>query len=473
MMQTLYTSYSGLISSQKGLDVESNNIANVSTTGFKSDTISFADMMYTKEGVGYGATSMSINKDFSQGNIKQTDSSYDFTIKGDGFFTVSNPLNPVEQLYTRAGDFRVGAEGYLETNDQFRVLGISPMVGGDKITSDYTKHLYSGTTQNDNTISSTNIYATNYNATAVATGTTGTNSKSVSTNLEDIEALKLAYNLASNALNQNPLLGTAVTAKQDTVELGTTVDGDGKFDIELNIDGIKYTQSFDTSVEKTLNLFSDKLSSVTGLTSSVDTATGLLTIDTVVPGNSFSLYSAKVNDTAVTKTVVSKAAGAGEPLVSAIYDKLKSNIELMGGKVATNTSTIDKNQEVFTDMQFSLDTMKMNDDALGTLQVEGNNIFMLQGEGKYLVGRIEPVKFINNQGLNPQGDNLYSKTVESGEPIVPKTEVSILNKALENSNADLANGLVNLMVFQRAFEANSKSITTSDEFLKTAINLKK
>jgi flagellar hook protein FlgE len=73
----------------------------------------------------------------------------------------------------------------------------------------------------------------------------------------------------------------------------------------------------------------------------------------------------------------------------------------------------------------------------------------------------------------PVGDNKYFATEESGIPkYIPNTTV-IKSEILEVSNSDLAQSLVNLMVFQRSFEASSKAITTSDEFLQTAINLKK
>ncbi|WP_172128595.1 flagellar basal body rod C-terminal domain-containing protein [Arcobacter acticola] len=73
------------------------------------------------------------------------------------------------------------------------------------------------------------------------------------------------------------------------------------------------------------------------------------------------------------------------------------------------------------------------------------------------------------------GDNLYAKTTESGDPVYSVANdngVFIEGETLELSTADLSESLVNLMVFQRAFEANAKSITTADSILQTLINLK-
>ncbi len=85
MISSLYNGISGLDSFQKALNVESNNISNVNTVGFKSDRISFADMMY-QDGIGKGSSTQSVQKDFSNGSYKQTGNDYDVAIEGNGFF---------------------------------------------------------------------------------------------------------------------------------------------------------------------------------------------------------------------------------------------------------------------------------------------------------------------------------------------------------------------------------------------------
>ena len=76
-------------------------------------------------------------------------------------------------------------------------------------------------------------------------------------------------------------------------------------------------------------------------------------------------------------------------------------------------------------------------------------------------------------GLIPQGENLYASSKESGVAINGDAYNTIQSKFLENSNVNMGNSLTMLMVYQRAFEANSKSITTSDEMLKQAMDMKK
>lgn len=128
-------------------------------------------------------------------------------------------------------------------------------------------------------------------------------------------------------------------------------------------------------------------------------------------------------------------------------------------------------------LQLRLDTLGLSDTAFGEFSVDSTGLITMKQDGaEFAIGQVAIALFNNNQGLDPVGDNLLSKTNESGEPIYNidnNKTAKIEGKTLELSTADLSESLVNLMVFQRAFEANAKSITTSDELLNTLINLKR
>jgi flagellar hook protein FlgE len=128
-------------------------------------------------------------------------------------------------------------------------------------------------------------------------------------------------------------------------------------------------------------------------------------------------------------------------------------------------------------LQLRLDTLGISDSAFGEFSVDNTGLISMRQDGAdFAIGQVAIALFNNNRGLNPAGDNLLSKTNESGTPVYnlnnDKT-AQVETKTLELSTADLSESLVNLMVFQRAFEANAKSITTSDELLNTLINLKR
>lgn len=128
-------------------------------------------------------------------------------------------------------------------------------------------------------------------------------------------------------------------------------------------------------------------------------------------------------------------------------------------------------------IQLRLDTLNISDSPFGEFSVDSTGLITMKQDGaEFAIGQVAIARFNNNRGLEPQGNNLFAKTSESGDPIYNINNnkmADVRGKALELSNADLSESLVNLMIFQRAFEANAKSITTSDELLNTLINLKR
>ncbi|WP_428024116.1 flagellar hook-basal body complex protein [Arcobacter sp.] len=128
-------------------------------------------------------------------------------------------------------------------------------------------------------------------------------------------------------------------------------------------------------------------------------------------------------------------------------------------------------------LQLRLDTLGISDSAFGEFSVNAAGLITMKQDGaEFAIGQVAIALFNNERGLEPKGNNLLAKTTQSGEPtynINNDRTATIESKTLELSTADLSESLVNLMVFQRAFEANAKSITTSDQLLTTLIGLKR
>ena len=128
-------------------------------------------------------------------------------------------------------------------------------------------------------------------------------------------------------------------------------------------------------------------------------------------------------------------------------------------------------------MQLRLDTLNISDAAFGEFNVDSSGLITMKQDGaEFAIGQVAIALFNNVRALDPSGDNLLKKTTLSGEPVYNlnnERSSNIQGKTLELSTADLSESLVNLMVFQRAFEANAKSITTADQLLNTLINLKR
>lgn len=121
MLGSIYTGLSGLLGFSKGLDVLSNNIANLNTPGFKGSELAFRDLFYrygTNGGngresneIGSGVDTPFTRRRFVQGEFRDTGNSMDAAISGNGFFVLLDKDGNTR--YSRAGQFQVDAEGYL------------------------------------------------------------------------------------------------------------------------------------------------------------------------------------------------------------------------------------------------------------------------------------------------------------------------------------------------------------------------
>lgn len=129
MMRSLWSAASGMHAQQLNIDVISNNLANVNTSGFKKSRAEFEDLMYQtmriagSRGpsdqqvpvgiqVGLGVRPVSVHKFFTEGNLQNTDNSLDIAIEGDGFFQVQVGE---DLMYTRAGAFKLNSDGVIVT----------------------------------------------------------------------------------------------------------------------------------------------------------------------------------------------------------------------------------------------------------------------------------------------------------------------------------------------------------------------
>ncbi len=128
-VQSLYTAATGMESLQTKLNVIANNLANVNTTGFKSDRANFEDLFYRNEilpgaqdaggnptatgtHIGLGARIQSTQTSFNQGAFQETGAPLDLAIEGRGFLQVTDPSTQ-QTLFTRAGNLALNASGQL------------------------------------------------------------------------------------------------------------------------------------------------------------------------------------------------------------------------------------------------------------------------------------------------------------------------------------------------------------------------
>ncbi|MFY9080484.1 flagellar hook-basal body complex protein [Aliarcobacter butzleri] len=583
MISALWNGVSGISNYDKGISVESNNIANSSTIGHKLDEITFADMLYTNGGYGKGVTTQSISKQFGQGNINPTSGNLDVAINGKGFFIVTDKAG--ETYYTRAGDFKQTKDGWLQTQDGMNVLGLVPQnklisstnPQDTQFTTEYSKNIIS-TNINDGkgTISNINAKTTDYTKTATIDDPSlkGDNYKSAQAKVRDVDALITDYlnKLSKYDASQASVASVSQISKVDFSSQFSNLSNKGN-SISLSIDGQSFSVAFDndgiasqqdmqdiynflspegrtayglsdpstiptqtqvddlfsaipdqavidamptstpaeiaakaaaqaqkdqavtayqianqtrvdaqTSYNTAKNAISaykdlaDKISNTAGYSASVKD--GVLTVESLVAGKSFNITNAKVNEAGVNPTITQSAiTGSGTAMLDSARDALKQAIEKAGGKFLEITNVMEyANLGSYgtSNLNLRLDTLGLVEGDLGQVSISDDGfVFVKSGDNKFLVGRISTAAFVNEQGLDPVGDNKYSATKSSGTPYNADGMNKMQEKSLERSNVEYSSTLTSLMVYQKAFEASSKSITTSDDFLKTAIEMVK
>lgn len=264
MVGQLWTGIAGLSSQQKALDNESHNIANVNTIGYKASRVSFADQMY-QDAIGKGTKLLNAEKIFTQGNLKATGIEYDMALKGDGFFSVTNPNSSgsKEEYYTRAGNFRMGQSGTLQTSNGFDVQGwpLSPIdtlndvISTDhntfKFTDDYEKILGTRIIRHETFVETITAKATDYKETAKSDPKhifLGAGGKTSSTKIQDVEIAMQDYQYWLDKYKQNPNEQSSLSSNQIShVNFASGNDSllsNESSQIYIYINGDKITQSY-------------------------------------------------------------------------------------------------------------------------------------------------------------------------------------------------------------------------------------
>jgi flagellar hook protein FlgE len=368
----------------------------------------------------------------------------------------------------------------------------------DKISSITGLNAYTVSTAVDNTIPTApkNVYTASTSATDVLKGTIKIDSiiPGRAFTIGDInEVIGENENIGTDYTVTNNVVGTGEAAVQSAMEgLRDAVAGN-------QLDAFKSTDIFSDdnstavpfAVGDTISYTIDG-TTVTSLTTDTTETEAINSLITQINQNtdlSLLVEAKNINGNLVIKSKDAGVEFSGtlqftdntviSPAVVTTYTKEK-NLDISGNTGAGAefmqiVSTVDQTSAMKS-LQLKLDTLGLTDSAFGEFSVDDTGLVTMKQDGiDYVIGQVAIAQFTNNIGLEAIGDNLFAKTTESGNPVYSVANdngVSISGETLELSTADLSESLVNLMVFQRAFEANAKSITTADSILQTLINLK-
>ncbi|HXJ35878.1 MAG TPA: flagellar hook protein FlgE [Candidatus Eisenbacteria bacterium] len=408
------TARSGLTAQSAALSVIGNNIANVSTVGFKGSRTEFADLLSAEQGgqvgkIGLGTRVGAIRTLFGQGSIEATGRGLDIAIEGEGFFVLRQDQG---LAYTRAGNFQLQADGTV-TN-----------LIGDA------------------------LQGTPVDATGNPVGQRGDIilSGALTSNPNPTTTLSLGGNLDANAAT-GTFDGTSFTTAYATSTFQASVQVFDALGASHNVTGF-FTKTGPTTWS--VNLAVDG-ADVQGGTAGQITSVGSGTI-TFDPTNG--TVSGGATQTATFAAWTSGAAGS--------------------------SVTVDLSQ--FTQHAAPSALATITQDGYGKggllgLTVDGKGILtgtFDNGQTRALY-QLAIGSFENPEGLTPTGNQIYRESISSGPVVLGVAEAagngSIVGGALENSNVDLAQQFIDLISTQRAFQANAKVITTSDQALTDLLNV--
>ncbi|MGE4424211.1 MAG: flagellar hook protein FlgE [Pseudodesulfovibrio sp.] len=511
---SMYTGISGLQAQSQATSVVSNNLANSTTTGYKSVSISFEDVFYSTVyaggsigQVGNGVTTSSLTTDFSQGSYETTNTVTDVAINGDGFYIVVDPDTDTT-YYTRDGGFTFDTDGYLVDSHGNRVQGWETVDGSitgglvdiqldnsqspPQATSEVAIQVNLDSTETDNTSSSTNPYASLFE---IYDGTSD----------PALEDSRYAYQTTITVYDENGA-SHDLTVYYDPVE---TDDGSIVWEYTVCCDADEDMRDFagtdmaDTSgagmlVTGTLTFSSSgDLQSMTAFTLSdtpTDTTDPLAAENWVLADfNNDGLPVFEVNFTGAdeNQTVALDFGISNSDYATGTGWDTSGGIDSLDDFTATtttselpsfNTGVLSTSATTSTTSSSATYTLSQDGYAPGELTditISENGVI----EGSYTNGQSQELytfalaDFTNEQGLYSEGGNLYSATTDSGQALIGTPGSAgfgtIASNSLEQSNVDTATELTNLIIIQAAYQANSKIITTADTLLSTAIGLKR
>lgn len=415
----------GLKAHGGSMSVIGDNIANASTFGYKSSRAEFQDLLSRSlkgidggDQIGSGVKLAHVAPMFNQGTITRTENVTDLAIDGSGFFVVDAPQG---KTFTRDGSFRIDREGNLTTSDGYKILGFQGDEKGE--------------------ISS--------KMGAIGIGNTTIPAKATT-------ELKMLMNLDSREVNkqfdpkkpyETSNFNTGVTVYDNVgterlVQLFFNKSEDNKWSYHAMVDGA------DAEGGKIGEL--------------VEMASGSINYndkgqlqDVQEGSNSFNFNKGAQKDQKIKFNFGKTMAEGGNGSDATTQYGSRSSVSRQYGQDGSSAAT--------------LSSLSFND--LGILTAAYNN-----GTTKDLA-QVAVAKFDNYEGLTKIGKNQYKETKKSGQAAIGIPSIdgrgTVISKSIELSNVDLADEFINLMNAQRNFQANTKTITTSDQMLQEVLNIRR
>lgn len=482
---------SGLKAYGEAMSVIGSNIANVNTTGFKSNRVNFQDMLATgvrgtRQKIGKGVRIATVQGDFTQGGVESTNSVTDLALEGDGYFTLRDKLGRIS--YTRAGNFQFDKEGFIVTvtGKQLLVREVNPRTK-EPIGFPVPAKLIGVNDPPQATGDGTNGTGVNFQINLDAEATVlkmpfdPTNVQSDMFNFQSAvtvfddrggeHVLNVIFRKvpdtppAVDAATGQPIPGTARRNQWQwyIVVPGEEVGAPPENLIAVGGGFLKFAEN-GRLLETTNGAF-------------IPSGVGQIGPDgQIIPPGPPVLIEQPL------------AGISGVPQVTLPFLDNPQVIGIGFGEGSNPLDPSDNRSGLDGVTQFASQSKVISIDGDGhksgtleSIDIDNDGIItgsFDNGENKAMY-RLLLTRFVNEQGLLRRGggDNEFEPSQSAGKPITGHPNDGIFGtsrtRSLEKSNVDLANEFVNMIETQRAFQANAKGITVSDEMLADLIAMKR
>ena len=409
---------SGLNANATYLSVIGNNLANINTIGYKTSAVSFADLVSQTVGgtsinpmqVGLGVLTGSISPVFSQGPIENTRETTNVAIQGNGFFVVRDESG---QAYSRAGNFSFNADGELVTPDGWRVQGYTQVdpVTGNVVTTGGMSDIVVPPGVLRQPVATTNVSTLiNLDANAQVTG-----APNFTTSIKIYDALGSPHVVTVDFQKA----GAGAWTYSASVPQSEVNGGTGVFQLAAG------TLSFDG-------------------TGRLNAPAGDITL-TAPP-----TWANGATGTNITWDIMPPPAD--EPSITSFGSASETSSITQNGSPAGQVSNI-------------------------SIDPDGQIIATFGAGQTVAVGQLALANFNNPKGLVKLGANRYGESQAAGVPNVGTAGTggrgTLIGSAIEQSNVDIAQEFTQMILAQRGYQANSRTITVSDEVLVETLQLKR
>jgi flagellar hook protein FlgE len=450
----LYTGVSGLLNNGEAMNVIGNNISNVNTVGFKQGRTLFSDMLSGNAAknsqIGKGVQMQAVQNIFTQGSSQGTENITDMMIQGNSFFALQSPSSPVttqnNAYLSRAGAFSVDKNLGLVNADGYQVLDTSgkPVVfvnSGTSPTTDFAKITKIDPNGIITFLATDGVTQNYYNASAGVAGVQSADAVNASAAIGNTTAsvADAAITTASNASTTYVAAAAASAAAPTDTALAAA------------------------AAYALAALNSANASAASAASTALNAATAAFNAATVASTAAPS-DAALAATTAAATTALADATASNTSAAAAALDKTGAtvNSSALGTAAAASASATAIAAAAAAAVAGTTSSRAVNAANAATVQ------------------RIAVVTVADPGALSKVGGSLYQSTANAGVATTPfsltankpnGSSEQILSNTLEGSNVDMASEFVKMIVTQRAYSANSKTITTADQMTQEVLGL--